>query len=70
MVLVPYYDISTARIDMSAIDDTTQNTTHKKNPTPHDVGDMLVCWADVSGRLGEMSSKVTFGELKNVDISG
>jgi hypothetical protein len=29
-VLVPYYDISTARIDMSAIDDTTQNTTHKK----------------------------------------
>jgi hypothetical protein len=27
---VPHYDISTARVDMSAIDDTTQNTTHKK----------------------------------------
>ncbi len=66
MVLVPYYDISTARIDMSAINDTTQNTTHKKN----DVGDMFVCRADVSGRHGEMSSKVTFGKLKNVDISG
>jgi len=32
MVLVPYYDISTARIDMLAIDNTTQNTTHKKKP--------------------------------------
>ncbi len=32
MVLVPYYDNSTARIDMSAIDDTTQNTNHKKKP--------------------------------------
>ncbi len=32
MVLVPYYDISTAQIDMSAINDMTQNTTHKKKP--------------------------------------
>jgi hypothetical protein len=31
---------------------------------------MFVCRADVSGRHGEMSSKVTFGKLKNVDISG
>ena len=69
MVLVPYYDISTARIDMSAIDDTTQNTTHKKKPTPHDVGDMFVCRAIVSGRHGEMSSKLTFGDIKNVHIS-
>jgi hypothetical protein len=70
MVLVPYYNISTARTDMLAIDDTTQNTTNtKRSPTPHDVGDMCVCWADMSGRHGQMSSKVTFGELKNVDIS-
>ncbi len=41
----------------------------KRSSTPHDVGDMFVCWADVSGRHGQMSSKVTFCELKNVDIS-
>ncbi len=66
---MPYYDISTAPNDMSAIDDTTQNTTHKKSPTRHDVGDMLVCRSDVSGRHGQMSSKLTFGDIKNVDIS-
>jgi hypothetical protein len=30
---------------------------------------MLVCRSDVSGRHGKMSSKLTFGDIKNVDIS-
>jgi hypothetical protein len=32
MVLVPYYNISTAWTDMATIDDTTKNKTHKKKP--------------------------------------
>ena len=34
MVLSSYY------YDMLAINDVTQHTTQKKNPTPHDVGNM------------------------------
>jgi hypothetical protein len=51
---------------MSAINETTLG---KKNPTSHDVGDMLACRADMSGRHDTMSPKLTFGDISNGDIS-
>jgi hypothetical protein len=62
MVLSSYY------YDMSAIDDMTRHTTQKKNRHRMMTATCQLCWAIVSGSHEDMSSKLTFDDIKNVKI--
>jgi hypothetical protein len=62
MVLSSYY------YDMLAINDTTQHTTQKKNRHRMMSATCQLCQAIVSGRHKDMSSKLTFDDIKNVEI--
>jgi hypothetical protein len=63
MVLSSYY------YDMSAINDTTQHMTQKKNRHRMMSGTCQLSRVVVSGRHKDMSSKLTFDDIKNVEIS-
>ena len=62
MVLSSYY------YDMLAINNTTQHTTQKKNRHRMMSATCQLCWAVVLGRHEDMSSKLTFDDIKNVKI--
>ena len=62
MVLSSYY------YDMSAINDTTQHTTQKKNRHRMMLATRQLCRAVVLERHKDMSSKLTFDDIKNVKI--
>jgi hypothetical protein len=62
MVLSSYY------YDMLAINDTTRHTKQKKNRHHMMLATSQLCWAIVSGRHEDMSSKLTFDDIKNVEI--
>jgi hypothetical protein len=62
MVLSSYY------YDMSAINDTTRHTTQKKTRHRMMSATCQLCWAVVLGRHKNMSSKLTFDDIKNVKI--
>ncbi len=62
MVLSSYY------YDMSAINDTTQHMTQKKTRHRMMSATCQLCWAVVSGRHEDMSSKLTFDDIKNVEL--
>ncbi len=61
MVLSYYYD-------MSAINNMTQHTTQKKNQHRMMSTTCQLCWAVVSERHKDMSSKPTFDDIENVKI--
>jgi hypothetical protein len=46
--------------NMSAINDTTQHTTQKKNPTPHDVGDVSAVSGHCVGKTRRHVFKTNF----------
>jgi hypothetical protein len=54
MILSSYY------YDMSAINDTTQHTTQKKNPSPHDVGDVSAVLGHCVGKTQRHVFKTNF----------
>jgi hypothetical protein len=62
MVLSSYY------YDMSAINDTTQHMIQKKTRHCMMSATCQLCWAIVLGRHEDMSSKLTFDDIKNVKI--
>jgi hypothetical protein len=63
MVLSSYY------YKMSAINDTTRHTTQKKTRHRMLSATCQLCWAVVSGRHEDMSSKLTFDDIKNVKFA-
>ncbi len=62
MVLSSYY------YDMLAINDTTQHTTQKKTWHRMMLAKCQLCRAIVLGRHEDMSSKLTFDDIENVEI--
>jgi hypothetical protein len=62
MVLSSYY------YNMVAINNMTQHTTQKKTRHRMMLATCRLCRAVVLGRHKDMSSKLTFGDIKNVEI--
>jgi hypothetical protein len=62
MVLSSYY------YDMLAINNTTQHAAQKKNRHRMMLATCQLCCAVVSGRHKDMSSKLTFDNIENVEI--
>jgi hypothetical protein len=62
MVLTSYY------YNMLAINNMTQHMTQKKTQHRMMLATCQLCWAVVSGRHKDMSSKLTFDDIKNVKI--
>jgi hypothetical protein len=61
-VLVWYFVVLTTTTCRQLGNNTTYDT-EKKNPTSHDVVDIFSCWAVVSGRHEDMSSKPTADDI-------
>jgi hypothetical protein len=64
-----YVVLSSYYYNMPAINDTTWHTTQKKNQNRMMLATCQLCRAVVSGRHEDMSSKLTFDDIKNVEIS-
>ncbi len=63
-----YMVLSSYHYNMLAINDMTRHTTQKKKRHRMMSAMCQLCWAVVSGRHKDMSSKLTFDDIKNVKI--